>query len=161
MWATGCYDAAEPGGLVMEREMVLKHWDVAWTDGLWAAPWRRVLEGLTPVQAAWRAQPGRRCIWEHIGHMLFWREVALRRLKGEKVEQDERQWRNWEMPHETSAAAFDDLRSAWEQSHRQVRAAIADGRSDLSNLQFLAYHDSYHVGQVMLLRALQGLAPIE
>lgn len=145
----------------MDREMVLRHWDEAWSEGLWAAPWSRVLEALTAAQAAWRPQTGRRCIWEHVSHMMFWREVAMRRLKGESVGEEERRRRNWEMPREPSDAALEDLRRAWKTSHEDVRAAIADGRSDLSNLQMLAYHDSYHVGQIMLLRALQGLTPIE
>jgi len=145
----------------MDREMLLRHWDEAWSEGLWAAPWNRALEGLTAAEAMWSPQPERHCIWQCINHILFWREVALRRLKGEKVEAAERQRRNWEMPRETTGAALEDLRRAWERSHQDVRAAIADARHDLSTLQFVAYHDSYHVGQIMLLRAMQGLAPIE
>ncbi|MCL4197116.1 MAG: DinB family protein [Phycisphaerales bacterium] len=145
----------------MDRETLLRHWEEAWREGLWAAPWSRVLEGLTPPEAVWRPQPERHCIWQSINHMMFWRDVALRRLRGETVAAEERQRRNWEMPSDTSEAALDALRSVWTRSHGQVRAAIADERASLADLQNVAYHDSYHVGQIMLLRALQGLPPIE
>ncbi len=145
----------------MDRDTLLRHWNEAWREGLWAAPWSRALEGLTPAQAAWRPQPERHCIWQCVNHMLFWREVALRRLRGEKVEQSERQRRNWEMPRDADDSSLDALRAAWTRSHEQVRAAIADERNSLEDLQNVAYHDNYHVGQIMLLRALQGLPPIE
>lgn len=46
-------------------------------------------------------------------------------------------------------------------SARLGSAAIADAGHTLDRLQYVPYHDSYHVGQIMLLRALQGMKPIE
>ena len=35
------------------REHVMKWWNEAWSEGLWAASWRKSLDGLTAAQAAW------------------------------------------------------------------------------------------------------------
>jgi hypothetical protein len=60
------------------RELVIKWWDEAWTEGLWAAAWSKSLNDLTPAQAAWRppATVGgeRHSIWQLVLHMIFWRE---------------------------------------------------------------------------------------
>ncbi len=145
----------------MDRTALIRHWDEAWKDGLWAAPWSRVLDDLAPAQLVWRPQPQRHCIWQYVDHMLFWRDAALRRTRGQDVSAEEQQHRNFAAPPEPSPSMAEELRRRWRQSHEQVRAAIADDGSDLARLQYIAYHDSYHVGQIMLLRALQGLPPIE
>lgn len=147
--------------VLVDRDMLERHWNEAWQEGLWAAPWSRVLEGLAPGQATWRPGPARRCIWEYVNHMLFWREVALRALEGEQVSADEQQRRNFEWPESTDEAALEELRRQWERSWREIGAAIADDRHTLDRLQYVPYHDSYHIGQIMLLRALQGMKPIE
>lgn len=145
----------------MDRQLILQHWDEAWESGLWAAPWNCILDDLTLAHLTWRPQPERHCIWEYVRHMLFWREFALRATRGEAVDEQERTVRNFEMPSHPTAADAERLRQDWERSHQEVRSAIADERNALTRLQFVAYHDSYHVGQIMLLRAMQGLKPIE
>jgi uncharacterized damage-inducible protein DinB len=48
-----------------------------------------------------------------------------------------------------------------EDSHRRVGAAMANPDHSLERIQYLVPHDAYHAGQIMYLRALQGLPPIE
>ncbi len=145
----------------LDRAMLLRLWDEAWSEGLWAVPWSRVLEELSGPQALWRPQPDRHCIWQYVTHMLFWREVSLRRLRGEEITSDEQKRRNFEPAPREAQADPDELRRLWEQSFREVRAAIADERHSMNRFQYVPFHDSYHVGQIMLLRAMQGMLPIE
>lgn len=147
--------------ILMDRAMLLRLWDEAWNEGLWAAPWSRALEGLSPEQAVWRPQPDRHCIWQYVTHMPFWRDVTLLRLRGESILDDERKQRNFEAPPQPTEASLNALRSRWEQSHRDIRAALDDESHPADRLQYIAFHDSYHVGQIMLLRAMQGMPPIE
>jgi len=144
------------------RDFLVAQWDQAWEKGLWAAPWSRVLEGLTPQQAAWKPAPERHSIWQILNHMLFWRGYVVLRLRGgEQLSPDEVSRRNFAEPTRIDEPAWNGMVANFAASHREVRAALADPGIDLSNLAHVAAHDSYHVGQIMMLRSLQGMAVID
>src|SRR5437870_119190 len=79
----------------MQRDDLLQHWTSAWTGGLWAAPWSKGLEDLTPQQAAWQPTSikgeHRHSIWQIVNHMIFWREHDLQLLAGKKISNEEKQ----------------------------------------------------------------------
>jgi hypothetical protein len=143
------------------RQLLSRWMEEAWEGGLWAAPWKRVLEGLSAQQAAWRPAEGRKSIWELVNHVCFWREHELRKLAGEEISKEEVHQRNFEPPADTSDGAWQMSRHRFEQTHQRLREAIVQPGTDLARVQYLIPHDSYHVGQIMALRALQGLLPIE
>jgi len=146
---------------MMQNEDVLKWWNDAWTEGLWAAPWGKALEGLTPAQAAWVPSPGRKSIWQHVAHMCFWREDALGRLEGKgKPTEAEVAAGNFPTTPRLDEAGWATMRDRFRVSQERIAAALAAGK-DASRLQYMLPHDCYHMGQIALLRALQGLAPIE
>lgn len=146
----------------MAREDLLRMWTSAWEEGLWATAWSRVFADLSPLQAMWRPQEERNSIWQHLNHMLYWREVTLRLLAGGKRDpEDVARMRNFACPQAATPEAWAKAVAEWKASHEAVAVAIADPRNSLDRLQYLVPHDSYHVGQVMLLRALQGLKPID
>jgi uncharacterized damage-inducible protein DinB len=146
----------------MNRDDLLKHWNEAWKDGLWAAAWSKALDDLTPAQAAWSPAPGRHSIWQIVNHMIFWREHDLALLKGQKISSEEKGRRNFEpAPSPPSAAAWDATREHFAHAQQQFADAIADPKNSIERLQYFLFHDSYHIGQVMYLRSMQGLKPIE
>jgi len=158
----------------MDREMLLKQWDEFWMSGLWAAPMSRAVEDLTPKQAAWKPSVvaegadhsgGRHSIWQIINHMLFWREVALRRTMGgpgpSEAEVASRNWDAPEGPLEVTEANWSRTAVQLADSHQQMRGAIADPSVPLDRLQYLIGHDSYHLGQIMILRGMMGMKAID
>jgi uncharacterized damage-inducible protein DinB len=146
----------------MDRGMLVRWWDEAWTSGLWAAGWKQSLEGLTAVQAAWRPAAGRHSIWQIVHHMLFWREVALKRLAGGSgTSEDETARENFRDPAPVNEAAWQAMLRKLAESQKRFAAALADPRNDLNKLAYVLPHDCYHMGQINYLRALQGLKPIE
>jgi uncharacterized damage-inducible protein DinB len=145
----------------MDRSSLLTWWNDAWTGGLWAVPWSKALDGLSAQQAAWKPAIGRHSIWQNVNHMLFWREHAVRVLAGEKVPKEEIERRNFEEPRDPAAGAWDALRRRFAESHQQLAGLMADPSKSLERLQFILPHDTYHLGQIMFLRSLQGLPPIE
>jgi hypothetical protein len=150
---------------MMTREALLQHWNSAWTGGLWAAPWSKVLDDLTPQQAAWQPTSSKsekkHSIWQIVNHMIFWREHDLRSFAGDKPTAEEKKRRNFEPTPDPKSANWELTKSHFAQTQDRIREAIADPANPLDRLQYHIFHDSYHVGQIMLLRGLLGLKPIE
>lgn len=146
----------------MDRQWLTDWWQKAWAEGLWHVGWDKALEGLSAQQAAWKPAPQRHSIWQVLHHILFWREYTLRAMAGDKPGEAEIERRNWEEPAEVSEDAWQAARRRFADSHRQIQEAIGGaGDKDLERLSHYIPHDSYHVGQIMALRGLQGLAPMD
>lgn len=146
----------------MDRAALLTQWDKFWTTGLFAAPASKALEGLTGAQAAWTPAAGRHGVWHNANHIMFWRAYAITRARKETLpDQAEIDRRNWHVPTPADDAAWANTSREWERSHRLVREALADGSATDELAINLFAHDSYHIGQIMYVRALQGLKPIE
>lgn len=145
-----------------DREFILSQWNAAWTEGLWAAAWSKSIDGLTPQQAAWSPAAGRHSIWQIVLHMVFWRENELRRFAtGQPPSKEEIAEKNFPKIPEVSQSAWDTARQRLTDTQERIAAVYADPSKDIHRAQYLLPHDSYHVGQINYLRALQGLAPIE
>jgi hypothetical protein len=151
----------------MDRELMLKLWDEQTKEGLWAAGWERALGGLSAQQAAWRPPPTgvsgeRHSIWQNVHHVTFWLGVGLKRaLRGEGPSKEEVLVRNFEAPAEVSDAAWHRAVDRLRQVRADVRAAIADASVNAERWPYMLAHDSYHLGQIMMLRGMQGMQPVE
>jgi uncharacterized damage-inducible protein DinB len=155
----------------MDRETMLRLWDELWESGLWAASLSKSVEDLTAAQAAWRpdipaGERGRRhSIWQIVHHIMYWREVAVRRtMGGPSPTEEETQSRNFDAPldeREATSGNWRITREKFGESHRLVRAAIADESLSIERFPYVLAHDTYHLGQIMMLRAMQGLKPID
>lgn len=148
----------------MERAELTKMWKDAWTDGLWYAPWGKAVDDLSPEQAAWHPMPDRHSIWQILNHIIFWQDYTLRSARGQKPDREafarEQEERNWEAPVRVTAQAWDETRRRFRTSYEQM-IALAGETDRLERPLYHLMHESYHVGQIMYLRALQGLPPIE
>jgi hypothetical protein len=146
----------------MDRTTLLKLWDESWTDGLWAAPWSKATAGVTPQQAAWKPAPDRHSIWQNVNHVSAWRELTLTRVDGRPgPRREDMDALNFAEPAAPTEAAWRDACARLKRTHDDCRAVIASPSGDISRLLYHLPHDMYHLGQIMQLRALQGLAPIE
>jgi hypothetical protein len=144
-----------------ERETLIELWDNAWHHGLWAAPWSKALEDLTPPQATWKSHPGRHSIWQVVHHLLFWRQVTLCLARGTpRPDQTETQRRNWEEPLETTADAWRETVRRYEASQQEMVQALKTTDRESERFLYHLFHDNYHIGQIMQLRAMQDLTPI-
>jgi uncharacterized damage-inducible protein DinB len=125
---------------------------------------REALAGVTARQAAERPVAGAHTIWEITLHIAAWERVALRRLRGEPVEN---------IPDEENfPTPPDDSEEAWQAALRDtddVHAGLADevahlgeerldelaAGADYSN-RFMLYgliqHNVYHAGQIAILK---------
>src|SRR5262245_22360434 len=144
----------------MDAGLSAEFWDEAWSSGRDSAAWSRMLEGLSADDAAWRPAPERHSIWQIVMHIVFWREVVLRRGTGVSTSDDEIRTRNWPLV-EVSEAAWSGAKQQWQSSFKAFVAGIRDGKVEPRRSIQLLQHDQYHAGQIMYLRAMLGLKPIE
>lgn len=149
-----------------------------WDEGGPHVAIRKALEGLTAEQAFYRPSPDRHSIWQHVMHVAFWREYLLSDLTGQRkpLTKELVARENWPAhPASAGAEAWNAARQRLEATQEGLQAQIAAlDEARLSKPLHPEYrlslgaqlaqeiaHDSYHLGQIMLLRALQGLEPLD
>jgi hypothetical protein len=148
----------------MERAELKKLWEEALNDGLWYAPWSKALDGLTAAQAAWKPAEGRHSIWQLVNHIIFWQDYTLRSARGQKPTREEfakeTERRDWEEPERVADDAWKDAQARFLASYRAMLDLAGSAEATERPLYHLL-HESYHFGQIMYVRAMLGLAPIE
>lgn len=153
-------------------EMLLKLRDMSWDKEGWFLPLAPALEGLTAAQAAWQPPGGGNTIWQTLNHLNYYNEKTLCRLTGETF---------------TDTAANNDgtfgapgsaeQEEAWQAAVAKARrvaeglrraiSALTDEELDkpgqhgtmADRLTSWIMHDSYHTGQIVLLRKMQQSWP--
>ncbi|MCC7292935.1 MAG: DinB family protein [Phycisphaerales bacterium] len=146
----------------MDPSLLLKLWDQSWTEGIWVAPWAKAVQDVTPAQAAWAPSLNRNSIWQIVHHVCIWREDTLSKFDGRPgparadLDRD-----NFAKPAAPDQAAWDRTRDRLRATHDAIREAISRPNASMERLPYHVGHDCYHLGQIMYLRAMQGLAPIE
>jgi len=154
------------------KATLLQAWDSAYGKEEWYPPFPDALNGVTAEQAAWKPEGGSvNSIWETARHLLYYKERSLRRLTGEEREYPEG------ATNDDTFTIGDATEEGWrntisdlEKVHFDIRdrlAALAEERLDdkLPHTPIgkwahnLLAHDGYHVGQIILLRKLQGSWP--
>lgn len=134
-------------------------------------PWidvqlKQTLLKISAEKAAKRIAEGRNTIWEITNHLIEWRRLLLKRLKGEFVPVPEDNF-----IHEIS----DSSEEAWKQTLQDLEETQQEWLNFLDGLrdedlektypgnnqryyyliQGLIQHDSYHLGQIVLLSKLE------
>lgn len=66
----------------MDRDIAVKMWEEAWSDGVWYASWQSAISGLNALQAAWKPQPDRHSIWQIVNQCHMGQIMYLRALQG-------------------------------------------------------------------------------
>jgi uncharacterized damage-inducible protein DinB len=132
---------------------------------------RGSIRRVSPKQAAWRPAPARHNIWEIVVHAAYWKYAVWRRLTGQTRGSFALKGSNWfERPLEATESAWRSDIALLEDTHRDLRAAIAElsnaelhgtpRGSKVSNFEIvsgIAAHDVYHAGQIQLLKKLLRL----
>jgi uncharacterized damage-inducible protein DinB len=146
----------------MDRSTMLKVWDDSWTEGSGVAPWSRAVADLSPEQAAWRPGAGRHSIWQNANHVSIWREYVIGKVGGRGgLTREEVYARNFEEPAVVTGEEWRDAVERLHRSHEGMRGVIESGAVQMVHVVGHYGHDCYHLGQIMQLRAMQGLGPIE
>lgn len=153
-----------------EIALLLAAYDQAFDRKSWHGPnLRGSIRGLSAEQASWRPAPERHNIWEQVLHCAYWKYVVWRKVTGARRGSFPAKGSNWiARPAEASAAVWNADVKLLASIHRQLREAIAtlDPRllpnspigSKVSHQMLITgviAHDTYHAGQIQLLKRLQ------
>ena len=137
------------------RDLFLRMLDDAYQRKAWHGPnLRGSLRGVTREVAQWRPGKGRHNIAELAVHCAYWKYTVRRRLTGEKRGAFPRTGSNW-LP---STDWKDDLRLLAAE-HRALMDAVrtasaAKLRAHDRLIYGVAAHDTYHTGQIQLIKRL-------
>lgn len=155
-----------------QAEILLKQLVGLLDEERWIAPMSETLEGVTAAQAAWKASPGSNTIWQILNHLSFWKRHHLNKLEGIAYTGspihngetfgdpgDPEDDPGWQAAVRREQETTERLRS-YIMAHGDT--GMEQGLNDGSVGELLAdmiVHDAYHLGQIMLLRKLQGSWP--
>ncbi len=124
---------------------------------------------LSPAEALWRPAPKRKCIWELVLHIAYWRHAVVRHLLACEPPRFPRSPSNWpRLPARTDAAAWRADRELLSASERDVVEALRGlDAQELARISpvgrhftrgelamGVALHDAHHVGQIQLIKKL-------
>jgi hypothetical protein len=154
----------EPDPSTREVQFLADQLDRGFYGGAWHGPaLHEVLEGVDAADAARRVLPEGKTLWELVLHLAAWNRIAAQRIRGEEPKvTDAVDWPPVEVPSpEAWQAATAQLEAGHRDLYRTVRC-LTDARLDdavpgsdptvrgllLGTLQ----HNSYHAGQIALLK---------
>ena len=139
----------------------------------WQPPLRGALRGLTAAEAAWKPAPERHSIWQIVRHLILWKRGVLDAWDGNPPDGQKLDAADWHEARGSDAEWDRDRRALLEISEqfltrgrglddaglsRQVTWYAGGPAQPLAmRLVRTTTHDIYHAGQIMYLRALQGI----
>lgn len=151
----------------MNREILLEQFDACYDENNWFVSLKTVLDGVTPEQAAWRPDGVENSIWNTVNHVIFWTERWLQRYRGELNEpqdvDNDMTFQSDETDWNATLKKIDDVMTEWRDNLGNIDDAKLESpvndqyqapwRSPLAQQNI---HNAYHIGQILLLRKLQG-----
>jgi uncharacterized damage-inducible protein DinB len=137
----------------------------AFVENAWHGPAvLEVLAGVNAEQAARRPLAGAHSIWELVLHMTTWKDVVVRRLGGDPVN-DVPDQVNFPPVTDPGAAAWQAALERLSATHQRLLGALRSVRDDQLDQASAGYgssryvlihgviqHDLYHAGQIAILR---------
>jgi uncharacterized damage-inducible protein DinB len=147
-----------------EVERIADQYDRAMNGEAWHGdPVWKILEGISPEQAARRADASTHTIWELVSHMTFWETEVVRRLNSLPARSTEEL--NFPAMPEATKENWNRVLSEFRRSNASFRnclAALDAGRLDqiplgrnksiYVDLHGVIQHHIYHAGQIVVLR---------
>jgi len=125
----------------------------------WFVDANTAVAGLTAEQASWTDGKGNHSIGQLANHLVFWNQHELAKFKGETPAKfsgnndetfnsfDTKKWA-------ATVQQLDEVMAGWEKA-----VEAADDKkleSGASTIAHIGTHNAYHIGQIIVIRKLQG-----
>ena len=139
------------------------------TDNGWFTPFTIAMDGLTAEQAAQVPAPRFNSVWGVVNHVSYWQDIALLRLRREKVDRD-LLGEDWsplpDPPVEQAWQAARDRAVRTNKALVEYAAALGDDELDQrvresgptrrQVIQGVIAHNSYHTNEIISIRHYLG-----
>jgi len=147
------------------RDVLLQNWDYVMDQEDWYPPALDALKNVTMEQALWKPEGSPvNSIWENVLHLLYYKQRLLARLEGTTL-------RHEAADNDETFIVHDRSEEAWRLAQEQLKDVHAALRRKIEQLPeeelqespqrffSLITHDAYHIGQMIMLRKMQGSWP--
>ena len=149
------------------KEILIEQFTTCYDENVWFVSLKTVLDGVTAEQATWKPEGADNSIWETVNHLVFWNERWLQRYRGELNEpQDVDNDTTFDSNQTDWQATLDKLDAVMDEWGSKLEAIPDEKLESPVNIQYQApwrsplahqnIHNAYHIGQILLLRKLQG-----
>lgn len=149
------------------KDVLSEQFDACYDENAWFVAAKTALDGVTAEQAAWKPTGVDNSIWENVNHLIFWNERWLQRYRGELNEpQDVENTTTFKSEETDWTATVDKLYAVMDEWRAKLAGIDDDKLNSAVNAQYQApwrsplahqnIHNAYHIGQIVLLRKLQG-----
>jgi uncharacterized damage-inducible protein DinB len=153
------------------NKMFLEQLDLHFHENDWFASMDQALHGVTAAEAAWTSSGITNSIWQIVNHLIFWNEDVIHRIKGtensHKAIDNEETFGNpgdpkdeigWTKTVQSLNEVMNKLKTVIaDLDDEKLKAPYAANRYSIERLlSSIMMHDTYHVGQIVLLRKLQS-----
>ncbi|AQQ52355.1 DinB family protein [Planococcus lenghuensis] len=128
----------------------------------------KIAEGLDWRTAGKRPADLTYSVWEVLFHMIYWQDYLLAQLRGESPVRPERAAESWPAePAPADEAAWNEavtrfiegLQTAVTEAEDDLYAIVHKEQMRMEILMSLITHNSYHAGQIVLIRRALGAWP--
>jgi len=151
--------------------MFLEQLDMRYHENDWFASMDQALDGVNAAEAAWTSSGLSNSIWQIVNHLIFWNEDVIHRIKGtvnqHKAKDNEETFGNsgdpedeigWMMTVQRLNEVMKKLKTViTDLDDEKLKVPYAANKSFIERLlSHIMMHDTYHLGQIVLLRKLQS-----
>jgi uncharacterized damage-inducible protein DinB len=151
----------------MSKEVLLEQFKACYDENNWFVSLKSALEGVSAEQAVWKPANVDNSIWESVNHLAYWNERYLQIWRKEMTDPQDVENKStfrssesdWNAARENLYRVMNEWKSELESvSEEQLNGLITEKYRFpwYSALGHQNVHNAYHVGQILLLRKLQG-----
>ncbi|KKI92672.1 hypothetical protein WQ54_08670 [Bacillus sp. SA1-12] len=139
------------------KEILLLQLSACHTQNTWFVSLINSINGLTEEQAIWKPNETTNSIVEITNHLIYYNQRFLNRfkdIKNAKVTENNTfrsvEGRNWD----ATVKQINEIMSEWNKAVKEADEKKLDNWA--SEIAHLTIHTTYHTGQILYIRKLQG-----
>ncbi|SDL63764.1 DinB family protein [Sediminibacillus halophilus] len=141
------------------KRLLLDQVNACYGRDTWFVSIKTALNGINAEEASWRNKETNHSIWEIVNHLIYYNGLYLDKFKGESVE---------ETAYDNKATFTEGHRSEWNQTLKLLDQLMGEWIENIeaspethlekwvSEINHLALHHTYHVGQIVYIRKAMG-----